>query len=258
VTETVETTRFRVETPVFSGPFRLLANLILDQKVDVSDVSLATVTASFLRLGTEQVEAWTLEEVTWFLAVCASLLELKVGRLLPRSSPDTEEELLAGYSPDLLYARSLELTALRSVGVELARLMAEAALSMPRTVGAPAEFAHLYPDVMAHVSAESLRSAAAVALAPPPYIDLSHVAPIRATLADALVTIRGRLRRDGPTRFRDLIQDCQERIEVVVRFLAVLELHREGEVELSQANVFGDIQVQWQRESSPHPESETG
>jgi len=257
MTETTETSRFLVETPVFSGPFRLLANLILDQKVDVSDVSLATITESFLRLGAEQAGGGTLEEVTWFLAVCASLLELKVGRLLPRASLDTEDELLGGLSPDLLYARSLELTALRSVGADLVRLMEEAALMLPRTVGAPAEFAHLYPDVMARVSPQALRAVAAAALAPPPFIDLSHVAPIRATLADALAAVRGQLRHDGPTRFCDLILDCRERIDVVVRFLAVLELHREGEVELSQAGMFGDIQVQWQPQGSTRSQGAT-
>src|SRR5438105_10871773 len=98
---------FTVELPLFAGPFRLLAELILDQKMDVCDVSVATVTERFLRLGTEAAPGWSLDEATWFVAVCAALLELKVGRLLPRPSPDTEEDLLGGTSPDLLYARSL-------------------------------------------------------------------------------------------------------------------------------------------------------
>src|SRR5690349_16575595 len=104
---------FTVELPLFSGPFRLLADLILDQKMDVCDVPVAAVTDRFLRLGTEEASGWPLDEATWFVAVCAVLLEIKVGRLLPRPVPSTEEDLLGGESPDLLYARSLELSAFR-------------------------------------------------------------------------------------------------------------------------------------------------
>src|SRR6266568_4355567 len=142
-----------VELPVFSGPFRLLADLILDDKVDVCDVPVARVTDRFLQIGAAEASSWTLEEATWFLAICAALLELKVGRLLPRPPVDTEEDLLGGVSPDLLYARSLELAAYRQVSVRLAELLALAALTVPREAGPPPEFAHLYPDPLAKVTA---------------------------------------------------------------------------------------------------------
>jgi len=100
-------TAFAVELPVFTGPFKLLADLILDQKIDVCDVPIATVTDGFLARSKE-AEGWSLEEATWFLAVCAILLELKVGRLMPRHEVVDEEDLL-GVSPDLAYARSIEL-----------------------------------------------------------------------------------------------------------------------------------------------------
>src|ERR1051326_8912773 len=96
-----------VELPVFSGPFRLLAELILDHQVDVCDVPVARVTDGFLRRSREGAAACSLEEATWFLAVCATLLEVKVGRLMPRPPVETEEELLGGVSPDLVYARSI-------------------------------------------------------------------------------------------------------------------------------------------------------
>ena len=94
---------FAVELPVFTGPFRVLADLILEQKIDVCDVSIATVTDGFLA-HSKEAESWSLEEATWFLAVCAILLELKVGRLMPRHEVVDEEDLL-GVSPDLVYAR---------------------------------------------------------------------------------------------------------------------------------------------------------
>ena len=168
---------FAVELPVFVGPFRLLADLLLDQKVDVCDVPVATRDRPLPRV-LEGAERWSLEEATWFLAVCAILLELKVGRLMPRHEVPDEEDLL-GVSPDLLYARSLELAAFRRVAVDLAERIEDEAFHFPRDIGPPAEFSHLYPDVLERVSAEDLARLAAALLRPPPMLDLSHVTPIR-------------------------------------------------------------------------------
>jgi segregation and condensation protein A len=234
---------FLVDLPVFSGPFRLLAGLILEQKVDVCDVALAGVTDAYLQRGMTEMLAWSLEEATWFLAACAALLELKVGRLLPRSTPDAEEELLGGVSPDLVYARSLELRAFRRVSEDFARLLADGALRHTRPPGVPEEFAHLYPDPMERVTPAVLAQVAGEVLSPPPVLDISHVTPIRVTLADALRAIEDRLTEAPMTRFRDLVDDCQARIEIVVRFLALLELHRQGKVDLHQAGPLGDIEV---------------
>src|SRR5205807_8055210 len=119
-----------------------------EQRVDVCDVPVARVTEAYLVRGLAGLDEWSLEEATWFVAVCAVLLELKVGRLLPRPVVQTEEDLLGGASPDLVYARSLELAAFRWLSDVLAERMAEAALVVPRTVGPPEEFAHLYPDLL--------------------------------------------------------------------------------------------------------------
>jgi segregation and condensation protein A len=237
---------FEVELPLFSGPFRLLAELVLEQKIDVCDVPIARVTDLFLARGMEAAEQWDLEEASWFLVMCALMLELKVGRLMPqRPAPQSEEDLLGGTPPDLLYARSIELAAFRRVAEDLAERMAAASLLVPRAAGPPPEFAHLYPDVMERVKPEVLRAAAAELTRRVPVLDLSHVTPIRATLADALDALRARLTTRPEALFRELLDDCEERIEVVVRFLAILELYREGKVELSQASVFGDIEVRW-------------
>ena len=197
--------RFAVELPVFTGPFRLLAELILEQKVDVCDVAVATVTDGYLAYAKE-AESWNLEEATWFLAICAVLLELKVGRLMPRHTELDEEDLL-GASPDLAYARSIELAAFRQVAVELARRLEDEAGYFARDVGPGPEFSHLYPDPMESIVAEDLARVAAQLLRPPPTLDLSHVTPIR---------VHGRRRDDrraermadfgGPASFRDLVR----------------------------------------------------
>jgi segregation and condensation protein A len=246
--EHAEGGRFAVELPVFVGPFRLLADLLLDQKIDVCDVPIARVTESFLAHA-EDADAWSLEEATWFLAVCAILLELKVGRLMPRHDVLDEEDLL-GVSPDLVYARSLELAAFRTVAGEVARRLDEESRHFPRDAGPPPEFAHLYPDVMERVTADDLARLAASLLRPPPMLDLSHVTPIRYTMAEAVLAVRERLEELRSAPFRELVADCDERIQVVVRFLALLELYREGKVELTQADTFGEIDVRWEGESA--------
>lgn len=235
--------QFEVELPVFSGPFRVLTELILDQKVDVCDVPVARVTDLYLA-HTANVEGWSLEEATWFLATCAVLLELKVGRLMPRPGEGLDDEDLMGISPDLAYARSIELAAFRRMALTLARALEEEARCFPREVGPPPEFAHLYPDVMQGVSAEDLAGLAAAVLRPPPALDLSHVTPIRFTVTDAIRSVRERLEDLRCAPFRDLVADCEERIHVVVRFLALLELYREGKVDLRQGATFGEIEVQ--------------
>ena len=236
---------FAVELPAFTGPFRLLADLILEQKVDVCDVQVSTVTDGFLAHA-KHAGRWDLEEVTWFVAMCAVLLELKVGRLMPRHSEADEEDLL-GASPDLLYARSRELAAFRKVAVELARRLEGEADYFTRDVGPGPELSHLYPDPMARIGSEDLARVAAQLLRPPPTLDLAHVTPVRYTMAEAMTEVERRIEDFGrAASFRDLVADCEERIQVVVRFLALLELYRDGRVELHQGKTFGEIHVEWQ------------
>ena len=236
---------FAVELPAYTGPFRLLAELILEQKVDVCDVPVATVTDRFLAHAKE-ADRWDLEEVTWFLAICAVLLELKVGRLMPRRTEADEDDILGG-SPDLAYARSLELAAFRRVAVELARRLEDEAGYFTRDVGPGPEFSHLYPDPMTKVGPDDLARLAAQLLRPPPTLDLTHVTPIRYTMAEAISAVERRIEGFGrAASFRDLVADCDERIQVVVRFLALLELYRDGLVDLQQGATFGEIHVEWQ------------
>lgn len=236
---------FAVELPVFQGPFRLLAELILEQKVDVCDVPVATVTELFLEHARGS-ENWSLEEATWFLAICATLLELKVGRLMPRVRDPDEEDLVGG-SPDLAYARSLELRAYRTVSLELARRLEDEAGYFTRDIGPGPEFSRLYPDPLVRVRIEDFAAVAARLLRPPPTLDLFHVTPVRYTVAEAMEVVEQRFSSsvEGATTFRELVADCQARIDVVVRFLALLELYREGKVDLVQAETFGEIAVEW-------------
>ena len=236
---------FAVELPVFTGPFRLLADLILGQKLDVCDVPIATVTDRFLAHAKE-ADGWSLEEATWFLAVCAIMLELKVGRLMPRHEVLDEEDLL-GVSPDLVYARSLELAAFR--------LVARGSRA-PHRGGEPAAPARGRPaaGVRAPVPRrDGGRRGRATSRASRRPCSARHRCSISRTSRRSATRWPRRwkpcaahLDRLGQASFRDLVADCDEKIQVVVRFLALLDLYRDGKVELAQAETFGEIRVRWE------------
>ena len=208
-------------------------------------MAIAGVTDRFLAYAKEP-ETWSLEEATWFLAICAVLLELKVARLTPRHTEVDEEDIL-GSSPDLQYARSRELRAFREIATDLARRLEDEAAYFTRDVGPGPEFSHLYPDPMEKVTAAQLADLAATLLRPQPTLDLSHVTPIAYTVSDAMEAVELRFASfDGrQASFRELTADCENRIHIVVRFLALLELYREGKVELEQGETFGEVAVEW-------------
>jgi segregation and condensation protein A len=105
----------------------------------------------------------------------------------------------------------------------------------------------LVPDLLDGVTPDDLRSAylRAVAPKPVPKIDLDHVAPIRASVTDAVVELLQELPVVGRITFRALTGGLVERLAVVVRFLAVLELFKQGFIDLDQPRTFGDIEIVW-------------
>ena len=119
--------------------------------------------------------------------------------------------------------------------------------SYPRTAGLEDRFLDLAPDLLAGVTAEQVRAAFLRAVTPklPPHVDLDHVAPVRASVTDAVEELLDELPRAGRITFRELTGSLVERLEIVVRFLAVLEMYKQGLVELDQFTNFGDITVTW-------------
>jgi segregation and condensation protein A len=113
--------------------------------------------------------------------------------------------------------------------------------------GLEERFIDVAPDILAGVTAGDLAQALVRALAPKPAprVDLDHVAPIRASVRDALEELVAELPNAGPTTFRRLAAHHRERLEVIVRFLAVLELYKRGLVDLDQAGTFGELQIAW-------------
>jgi len=238
---------YAVRIPVYEGPFELLLHLILKEEVDIWDVKIAEVIDAFL-VEVESIDRVDLEVATEFLLIASTLVELKVRRLLPGSEmTELDEELLRFEERDLLLARLLECKTFKDVALVFARLANDADRSFPRLCGPEERFAELLPDLMEGVTPERLRAAfvRVTGPRPVPVIDLFHVAPVRASVADAVTELVDELPRVGRIGFRRLTSGLVERLEVIVRFLALLELFKQGYVELEQGNRFGDIEIEW-------------
>lgn len=236
-----------VATPVYEGPFDLLLKLILAEEVDLYEVNLARIVDAYL-VEIERLQALDLDVATEFLLIAATLVELKARRLLPgRADVDLDEEFALWEERDLLLARLLECKTFKDVSAVFGMLADASSQSVARQVGPDERFDEVTPDLLAGVTPERLRDAAATALAPKPVprIDLFHVAPIRVSVADAVAELVDELPRVGRISFRRLTADLGERLDVIVRFLAVLELFKQGLVDVDQAEHFGEITIDW-------------
>jgi segregation and condensation protein A len=235
---------YEVKLEVFEGPIDLLLHLITKQRVDIYEVSLATITDEYLRAVTA-IEGLDLESATGFLVVAATLLELKSARLLPSGEYGEGDSLLE--ERDLLLARLVECATYREAGGWIAGGLKRGEDWHGRAVTLEEAFLSVAPDLLANTSVERVARAAGALLAPRPalVLDVTHVAPITASVADAILEVAARLKESSRVSFEELCGRSQERIEVVVRFLALLELFKAGAIDLQQADRFGAITASW-------------
>jgi segregation and condensation protein A len=238
---------FEVATPVYDGPFDLLLHLILKEEVDIHEVSLTRIVEAYLE-EIQRMQMLDLDVATEFLLIASTLVELKTRRLLPgREDMDLDEELAMWSERDLLLARLLDCKTFKDVASVFSQLTERASLSFPRRSGPDERFADLLPDMLDGVTPLRLQRAylRVTQPKPPTSIDLFHVAPIRASVAEALMEMLETLPKVGKVTFRQITEAIYDRIEVVVRFLAILELYKQGRVSLEQSDRFGEIEVQW-------------
>ncbi len=238
---------YLVSTPVFEGPFELLLHLVSREQVDLWEVELASIVDQYVE-ALERMEGLDLAAATEFLLIAAVLLELKARRLLPEpEGSDDEEELVLWEERDLLLARLLECKTFKEAALAISRLMEQAELSAPRRAGLEERFVGLAPDLLEGVSPERLRDVLAKLLVPkpPPVVNTEHVAPIRASVAETLEELVERLAGEGRTTFRRLTEGAGGRLEVIVYFLALLELYKRGMVDLSQAGKLAELHITW-------------
>jgi segregation and condensation protein A len=247
---------YQVRTEVFEGPFDLLLHLIAKRELDIYEVSLAAITEEYLEHLKQMVDL-DLEVATEFLVVAATLIEMKASRLLP--GPPRDDDGIDVSDRDLLIARLLEYRAYKEAAAKLADLLSANAGFVARSAGPGEEFSRIAPDLMARVSPEQFAEIALRALSPKatPHVDVSHIAPIRVSVAEAVDELRVQLRKRKSATFRQLTVGVRHRLNVIVRFLAVLELVKRGEADIEQAGAFGQIDVTWLGDPAPDTTSET-
>ncbi len=242
---------YHVSVSAFEGPFDLLLHLIARRKVDIYEVSIAEITDDYLAvIGT--LDTLDLEVTTEFLLVAATLIELKAARLLP-SVDDPEVDELVLEARDLLYARLLDYRTFREGAAHLRERMEAHDGYVPREVAMEPQFARLRPEASLGITPEAFALLAARVFAdmPDDVIDLSHIQPVRMTVREAAGMILDELTRsEGALTFDELTAGCRHIAEIVVHFLACLELYKLEHVDLDQDGNFGSLTVRWTPEAT--------
>jgi segregation and condensation protein A len=244
---------FQVHLDVFEGPFDLLLGLISKHKLDITEIALSSVTDEFIGYIRALAGGWDLDQASYFLVVAATLLDLKAARLLPAGEVDDEEDLALLEARDLLFARLLQYRAYREVSVVLAGHMAAESKRYPRRVPMEPRFAELLPEVLIGLGPAEFAAIAARVLTPrpAPTVSTAHLHVPRTSVREQAEILLARLRSVRRATFRQLVADCAGTFEVVARFLAVLELYRDGRVSVDQVTPLGDLYVSWAERPDP-------
>lgn len=248
---------FRVRLSNFEGPFDLLLQLISGQRLDVTEVALHTVTDDFIAYTRSLGAQAGLDQVTEFLLVAATLLDLKAARLLPQADVEDPEDLALLESRDLLFARLLQYRAYAQVAQLFAQLEGKALRRYPRSVTLEPRYEGLLPEVLLGVDLDQFSHVAATAFRPRPVptvgLDHLHAAPV--SVPEEAAGLLELLKARGPGQwlgFGDLVADCATPLHVVARFLALLELFREKVLAFDQDEPLGPLLVSWTGEEPVH------
>ena len=242
---------FRVDLgELFEGPFDLLLGLIAKHKLDVTEVALSKVTDEFISHIKALKGGWGndwLDQATEFLVVAATLLDLKAARLLPSGEVEDEEDLALLEARDLLFARLLQYRAYKQVAAVFTGRMAAEVGRYPRSVSLEPHLAGLLPEVLLGLGPQEFAALAGRVFTPKPvpYLSIEHLhAPIVSVREQAAILVTA-LRRSRSSTFRALTADCEGTLLVVARFLALLELYREGAVVFDQVDPLGELHIRW-------------
>lgn len=241
---------FRVSLGVFDGPFDLLLTLLSKHELDITEVSLSTVTNEFIAYLHELDADEEMEQASEFLVVAATLLDMKVAGLLPQGELVDAESVALLEARDLLFARLLQYRAFKEVSAWFAqRLRAEDARHA-RTVRLDEKYRQAVPELVWTLTPEDFAALALLAMTPKeiPHLGLDHLhAPLVSIREQAAVVVT-LLRDAGTLTFRDLVAGAIQPGVVVARFLSVLELYRHAALSFEQLEPLGELTLRWTAE----------
>jgi segregation and condensation protein A len=238
---------FEVHLDNFEGPFDLLLHLISRHKLDITEVALSQVTDEFIGHIKAAGSSWDLDQTSQFMVVAATLLDLKAARLIPSGEVEDPEDLALLEARDLLFARLLQYRAFQRVASYFAATLLAQGRRFPREVGMEPRFARLMPEVTISISPARLADLAAKAMAPKraSVLSLAHLhAPVVSVREQATVVV-ARLQQRRAMTFRALTHDSSNMLTTVARFLALLELFRDGAVAFEQLTPLGELTIRW-------------
>lgn len=241
---------FNVHLTNFDGPFDLLLQLISRHKLDITEVSLSLVTdefISFIRRLEESGEGWMLDQATEFLVIAATLLDLKAARLLPSGEIEDEEDLAILEARDILFARLLQYRAFKEIAADFQDRILAADKSFPRVVALDPALASLLPEVLIGVGAARFAAIAERVLTPKsaPVVAVEHLHSALVSVTEESKLVVEALRKSKVLSFRNLIQGADSTLVVVARFLALLDLYRQGALRFEQVMALGELQISW-------------
>ena len=241
---------FSVHLSNFDGPFDLLLQLISRHKLDITEVSLSLVTEEFIayiRSLEVSGQGWQLDQATEFLVVAATLLDLKAARLLPSGEVEDEEDLALLEARDILFARLLQYRAFKEIAASFQTMIEAADKSFPRVVALDPALAALLPEVLIGVGPERFASIAERVLTPksPPVVAIEHLHMALVSVSEQSKLVVEALRHSKTMSFRSLCHDADSTMVVVARFLALLDLYRQGNLRFNQVIALGELQISW-------------
>jgi segregation and condensation protein A len=241
---------FSVHLSNFDGPFDLLLQLISRHKLDITEVSLSLVTDEFvayIRSLEVSGQGWQLDQATEFLVVAATLLDLKAARLLPSGEVEDEEDLALLEARDILFARLLQYRAFKEIAASFQTMIEAADKAFPRVVALDPALAALLPEVLIGVGPERFASIAERVLTPksPPVVAIEHLHMALVSVSEQSKLVVEALRHSKTMSFRSLCHDADSTLVVVARFLALLDLYRQGNLRFNQVIALGELQISW-------------
>ena len=241
---------FSVHLDNFDGPFDLLLQLISRHKMDITEISLSLVTdefIAFIRALEASGEGWRLDQATEFLVVAATLLDLKAARLLPSGEVDDEEDLALLEARDILFARLLQYRAFKEIAATFSERITTADKFFPRVVALDPTLSALLPEVLIGVGPQRFAAIAERVLTPKvaPVVSVEHLHLALVSVAEESRVVVEALRRLKSMSFRNLVSDAENTMVIVARFLALLDLYRQGVLRFDQVMALGELQISW-------------
>ena len=242
---------FSVTLHNYSGPFDLLLSLIAKHELDITEISLSSVTDEFLAYLRALQSPEELDRASEFIVVAATLLDLKIAGLLPQGELVDADDVALLEARDLLFARLLQYRAFKEVSVWFAGTLESESTRHPRQVRLEEKYRKRTPELVWTLSAEDFAALAVLALTPRdiPAVGLSHLHAPLVSIREQAAHIVALLRRGEPMTFRQLIAGAEQTGVVVARFLAVLELYRRAAVGFEQLEPLGELTIRWTAQS---------